>query len=170
MIKMKEFNGLTFREKGMFHVLREKDIGGNVSIIPFLHMKARLLCSEDDIRTFASVLVYFPLTYFAQPVSSELVSQLKILTIALIWISKNSYYCCWIQRKLWEKMSFCWPLFSYIRVLSHESRNELKPVWDFISVENLTSLFSQLVPCVHMSWGKTKLKQVSISYRSFCSI
>lgn len=66
MVKMEEFNGLTFREKGMFHVFREKDTGGNVSIIPFLHMKARLLCSEDGIRTFASVLVYFPLTHFAQ--------------------------------------------------------------------------------------------------------
>ena len=54
-----------------------------------------------------------------------------------------------------------------IRVHSHERRNELKPVWDFISVENLTSVVSQLSTCVHMNWGEMKLKTVWISYRSF---
>ena len=44
-----------------------------------------------------------------------------------------------------------------IRVRSYERWNELKPVWDFISVENLTSVFSQLFTCVHMNWGEMKL-------------
>ena len=55
----------------------------------------------------------------------------------------------------------------FLRVRSHERRNELKPVWDFISVENLTSVFSQLFTCVHMNWGEMKLKTVWISYWSF---
>ena len=54
-----------------------------------------------------------------------------------------------------------------MRVRSHERRNELKPEWDFISVENLTLVFSQLFTCVHMNWGEMKLKTVWISYRSF---
>ena len=54
-----------------------------------------------------------------------------------------------------------------LRVRSHERRNELKPVWDFISVENLISVFSQLFTCVHMNWSKMKLKTVWTSYRSF---
>ena len=54
-----------------------------------------------------------------------------------------------------------------VRVRSHESRNELKPVWDFISVETLTSVFSQLFSCVDMNWGEMKLKTVWISNRSF---
>ena len=45
----------------------------------------------------------------------------------------------------------------HIRVRSYERWNELKSVWDFISVENLTSVFSQLVTCVHMNWGEMKL-------------
>ena len=56
---------------------------------------------------------------------------------------------------------------STLRVRSYERRNELKPVWDFILVENLTSVFSQLFTCVHMNWGEMKLKTVWISYRSF---
>ena len=54
-----------------------------------------------------------------------------------------------------------------LRVSSHERRNELKPVWDFIWVENLTSVFSQLFTFVHMNWGEMKLKTVWISYWSF---
>ena len=54
-----------------------------------------------------------------------------------------------------------------IRELSHERQNELKPVWDFISIENLASVFSQLFTCVHMNWGEIKLKTVWISYRLF---
>ena len=45
------------------------------------------------------------------------------------------------------------------RVRSHERRNELKPIWDFISVKNLTSVFSQLFTCVrsHESrWNETQ--------------
>ena len=42
-----------------------------------------------------------------------------------------------------------------------------KPVWDFISVKNLTSVFSQLFACVHTNWGEMKLKTVWISYRPF---
>ena len=55
------------------------------------------------------------------------------------------------------------------RVHSYERQNELKPVWDFISVENLTFVFSQLFTCVYMnmSCGEMKLKPVWISYRSF---
>ena len=56
---------------------------------------------------------------------------------------------------------------THLRVHSHERRNELKPVWDFISVENLTLVFSQLFTYVHMNWGKMKLKPVWISYWSF---
>ena len=59
--------------------------------------------------------------------------------------------------------------FHIRRVRSHERRNELKPLWDFISVENLTSVFSQLFTFVHMNWGEMKLKTVWISYRSFWS-
>ena len=33
----------------------------------------------------------------------------------------------------------------------------------FLSVENLSQLFN----CVHMNWGKTKLKPVWVSYRTF---
>ena len=52
------------------------------------------------------------------------------------------------------------------RVCSHERRNEL--IWnDFISVENLTSVFSQLFTCVQVNWGGMKLKTLRISYRSF---
>ena len=50
-----------------------------------------------------------------------------------------------------------------VRVHSHERRNELKAVRDFISVENLASVFSQLFTRVHMNWGEMKLKTVSIS-------
>ena len=46
------------------------------------------------------------------------------------------------------------------RVCSHERRNEVKPAWDFISVENLTSVFSQLFTCVRMNWGEMNLKTV----------
>ena len=53
-----------------------------------------------------------------------------------------------------------------LRVLWHERRNELKPVWDFISVENLTAVFSQLFTCVYMNCGKMKLKTVWIWYWS----
>ena len=53
-----------------------------------------------------------------------------------------------------------------VRVCSHERRNEL--IWnDFISVENLTSVFSQLFTCVQVNWGGMKLKTLRISYRSF---
>ena len=55
------------------------------------------------------------------------------------------------------------------RVRSDERHNKLKPVWDFILVKNLTSVFSQLFTCVHMNWGQMKLKTVWISYRSFWS-
>ena len=55
-----------------------------------------------------------------------------------------------------------WSEFT-LRVHSHERRNELKPEWDFISVENLTSLFSQFFICVHMNWGEMKHKTVWIS-------
>ena len=50
-----------------------------------------------------------------------------------------------------------------VRVHSHERRNEPKAVRDFISVENLASVFSQLFTRVHMNWGEMKLKTVSIS-------
>ena len=56
---------------------------------------------------------------------------------------------------------------SSLRVLSHERRSELKPVWDFIKVENLTSVFSQLSSCIHMNWSEMKLKTVWILYWSF---
>ena len=58
-------------------------------------------------------------------------------------------------------------LHSHLRVRSHKRRNELRLVWDFISVENLISVFSQLFTCVHMNWSKMKLKTVWTSYRSF---
>ena len=61
----------------------------------------------------------------------------------------------------------CLHLFLRLRVHSHERRNELKPVWDLILVENSTSVFSQLITCVHMNWGQMKLKTVRVSYRSF---
>ena len=54
-----------------------------------------------------------------------------------------------------------------LRVRSHERRNDLKPAWDFISVENLTLVFNQFFTCVHMNWDGIKLKPVWISYWSF---
>ena len=63
--------------------------------------------------------------------------------------------------------SYFYDLILGWRVPSHDRWNELKPVWDFISVENLTSVSSQLFTCVHMNWGEMKLKMVWILYRSF---
>ena len=37
------------------------------------------------------------------------------------------------------------------RVRSLGRRNELKPVRDFTSLENLTSVYSQLFTCAHMN-------------------
>ena len=58
------------------------------------------------------------------------------------------------------------------RVRSHEKRNErrneLKPVWDLISVKNLTSVFSQLFTYIHINWDEMKLKPAWISYWLFC--
>ena len=45
--------------------------------------------------------------------------------------------------------------------------NELKLIWDFISVENFTSVFSQLFTCTHMNWDEMKVNTEWISYRSF---
>ena len=44
-----------------------------------------------------------------------------------------------------------------------KQRNELKPIWEFISAENLSSVFSELFICVHMNWGEMKVKTVWIS-------
>ena len=54
-----------------------------------------------------------------------------------------------------------------IRVRSRKRRNKLKPVWDLILVENLTSVFSQLFACVHMNWGKMKLSQYEFRISHF---
>ena len=47
------------------------------------------------------------------------------------------------------------PLRWNIKVCSHERPNELKPVWDFISVENLISLFSRCSVLV-FTWIEVK--------------
>ena len=77
----------------------------------------------------------------------------------------------WDSQSLFDKISWDFVRFSklwvnglytvvLLRVRSHERRNELKLVWDSISVENLTLAFSQLFTCVHMNWGEMKLKTV----------
>ena len=81
---------------------------------------------------------------------------LKLRLIYVVW--SNSFL-------LFAKLS----TYKFIRVVSHKGRNELKLVWDFMSVENLTSMFSQLFTCIHMNWGEIKLKPVWISYQSFWS-
>ena len=48
----------------------------------------------------------------------------------------------------WCQISKCFALS--LRIRTHESRNELKPVWDFILIENLTSVPCQLFTCVHI--------------------
>ena len=54
----------------------------------------------------------------------------------------------------------------YLRVRPYERRNELKPIWDFISVENIQfGVQSALYLCSHEC--SMKLKPVWISYRSF---
>ena len=54
----------------------------------------------------------------------------------------------------------------YLRERPHERRNELKPIWDFISVENIQfGVQSALYLCSHEC--SMKLKPVWISYRSF---
>ena len=60
---------------------------------------------------------------------------------------------------------FLW--YFYVNKCTFTWEAKLKPVWNFILVENLTSVFSQLFTCVHMNWGEMKLKPVWISYRSF---
>ena len=64
---------------------------------------------------------------------------------------------------------FCdkWEVVKSLKVRSPGRRNELKPVWDFIFVENLTSMFSQLFTYVHINWGQMKLKPLWISFWSF---
>ena len=64
-----------------------------------------------------------------------------------------------ILKNIWERLD--------LRVRSHERQNELKLVWDFILVENLTSVLIQLFTCVHMNWDEMKLKTVWISHRLF---
>ena len=45
-----------------------------------------------------------------------------------------------------------------MRVRSHKRRNELNQVKDFILVENLIPLFTQLFTYIHMNWGKMKFQ------------
>ena len=45
-----------------------------------------------------------------------------------------------------------------MRVRSHKRRNELNQVKDFILVENLIPLFTQLFTHIHMNWGKMKFQ------------
>ena len=63
-----------------------------------------------------------------------------------------------------------WHFFAFATKLLVENHWEAKWIqtgMNFILVENLTSVFSQLFTCVHMNWGEMKLKTVWISYRSF---
>ena len=46
-------------------------------------------------------------------------------------------------------------------------RGEMNSVWNFISVENLSPVFSQPLSCVHMNWGKMKLKPLWIYFGHF---
>ena len=45
-----------------------------------------------------------------------------------------------------------------LRVPSDKRRNKLKSVWDFISIENVTWVFSQPLTCAHMNWSEMKLQ------------
>ena len=86
------------------------------------------------------------------------------------YLNSAKYIYCFIQQNIKRTDAWCQILKRFIftlRILSYESRNKLKPVWDFILAENLTSVFSQLFTCAHMNWGKMKLKLVWISCSSF---
>ena len=75
------------------------------------------------------------------------------------------YVCYFVLITLGDRLQI-----SFLRVRSYKRRNELKPVSNFILVENLTrcSVSSLLVffTC-YLNWEKTKLKPVWISYQSF---
>ena len=94
---------------------------------------------------------------------------IKILEHMFFPVDFANFGSCRISPgNLWTSKVFLWlptckeklKSISFLRVRSQERQNELKPVWDFISVENLFT-------CVPMNWSEMKLKTVWVSYRSF---
>ena len=98
---------------------------------------------------------------------------MAVIRIRKIWATFHSYSCdtrreqCVDINSPLKQFSNTSNCIVILRKRSRERRNELKLVWDFVSIENLTSLFSQPFTCVHMNWGEMKLKTAWISYRSF---